>query len=90
MHSLLQVMFLGMSLCLPLAYWQQWKAKQLLATGNGADEPLLGGDVVRPLRLPVTCNAASAGPPGRARQLQPVRGCSILQVDLYRLGFLAL
>lgn len=41
-----QVMFLGMSLCLPLAYWQQWKAKKLREAGR-LDEPLLGADVVR-------------------------------------------
>lgn len=39
-------MFLGMSLCLPLAYWQQWKAKKLRETGR-IEEPLLGEDVVR-------------------------------------------
>lgn len=39
-------MFLGMSLCLPLAYWQQWKAKKLWEAGR-VDEPLLGEDVVR-------------------------------------------
>lgn len=43
----LQVMFLGMSLCMPLAYWQQWKARKLRQAGNGADEPLLGEDMVR-------------------------------------------
>lgn len=45
--SVPQVMFLGMSLCLPLAYWQQWKARKLRQAGNGADEPLLSGGVVR-------------------------------------------
>lgn len=39
-------MFLGMSLCLPLAYWQQWKAKKLREAGR-ISEPLLGEDVVR-------------------------------------------
>lgn len=39
-------MFLGMSLCLPLAYWQQWKAKKLRDAGR-ISEPLLGEDVVR-------------------------------------------
>lgn len=32
-------MFFGMSLCLPLAYWQQWQ-KQKAASDNAA-EPLL-------------------------------------------------
>lgn len=42
--AMTSVMFLGMSLCLPLAYWQQWKAKKLREAGR-LDEPLLGADV---------------------------------------------
>jgi drug/metabolite transporter (DMT)-like permease len=42
--AMTSVMFLGMSLCLPLAYWQQWKAKKLREAGR-ISEPLLGEDV---------------------------------------------
>lgn len=44
------VMFLGMSFCLPWAYWEEYKhkrqARQALADANGNSEPLLHGDTL--------------------------------------------
>ena len=44
------IMFLGMSFCLPWAYWEEHKhkrqAQQALADSSGTSEPLLSGDTL--------------------------------------------
>jgi Gpi18-like mannosyltransferase len=47
------VMFLGMSFCLPFAYWEEYKAKQAakkqlqeFANGNAVEEPLLDSTIL--------------------------------------------
>ena len=58
------IMFLGMSFCLPWAYWEESKhkrqAQQALSNANGSAEPLLHGDtlasIIQQIAYTISCD----------------------------------